>query len=110
MTGAAPTTCRAPLDRAGAFRLTPPMTAIGCATASPQSAPLPSSGQFRAVCRPPEPDREAYRRRDCIERFFSKLKQYRAIAARYEKRDANFLAIIKLPATRIRSRVYEPVA
>ena len=59
---------------------------------------------------PPEPDREAYRRRDRIERFFSKLKQYRAIAARYEKRDANFLAIVKLAATRIRSRVYEPVA
>ena len=48
--------------------------------------------------------------RDRLERFFSKLKHYRAIAARYEKRDANFLAIIKLPATRIRSRVYEPVA
>ena len=59
---------------------------------------------------PPEPDREGYRRCNHIERFFSKLKQYRAIAARYEKRDANFLAIIKLDATRIRSRVYEPVS
>ena len=59
---------------------------------------------------PPEPDREAYRRCDRIERFFSKLKHYRAIAARYEKRDANFLAIIKLAATRIRSRIYEPVS
>ena len=45
-----------------------------------------------------------------LERFFSKLKQYRAIATRYEKHDANFLAIIKLPATRIRSRAYEPVS
>ena len=101
MTGAAPTTCRAPLDRAGAFWLTPPMTAIG------------ATAVIRPISRrlsPPEPDREAYRRRDRLERFFSKLKHYTAIAARYEKRDANFLAIIKLPATRIRSRVYEPVA
>ena len=59
---------------------------------------------------PPEPDREAYRRRNRIERFFSKLKQYRAIATRYEKHNANFLAIIKLYATRIRSRIYEPVS
>ena len=59
---------------------------------------------------PPEPDREVYRRRDRLERFFSKLKQYRAIATRYEKRDANFLAIIKLPATRIRYQAHESVA
>ena len=101
MTGAAPTTCPAPLDRAGAFRLRDRLAAIG------------ATAVIRPISRrlsPFEPDREAYRRRNRIERFFSKLKQYRAIAARYEKRDANFLAIIKLAATRIRSRVYEPVA
>lgn len=45
---------------------------------------------------PPPLDRDAYRRRNRIERFFSKLKHYRAIATRYEKQDANFLALIKL--------------
>ncbi|SHE84226.1 Transposase DDE domain-containing protein, partial [Ruegeria intermedia] len=48
-------------------------------------------------------------RRNRIERFFSKLKHYRAIATRYEKHDANFLAPVKLAATRIWSRVYESV-
>lgn len=59
---------------------------------------------------PPPLDRHAYRRRNRIERFFSKLKHYRAIATRYEKHDANFLALIKLAATRIWLRVYESVA
>jgi len=59
---------------------------------------------------PPPLDREAYRRRNRIERFFSKLKHYRAIATRYEKHDANFLALIKLAAIRIWLRVYESVS
>ncbi|MEM9578756.1 MAG: transposase, partial [Pseudomonadota bacterium] len=49
--------------------------------------------------------RRADKRRNQIERFFSKLKHYRAIATRYEKHDANFLALIKLAATRIWFRV-----
>ncbi|SHF33007.1 Transposase DDE domain-containing protein, partial [Ruegeria intermedia] len=56
---------------------------------------------------PPPLDRETYKRRNRIERFFSKLKHYRAIATRYEKHDANFLALVKLAATRIWLRVYE---
>ena len=58
---------------------------------------------------PPPLDRKAYRRRNQIERFFSKLKHYRAIATRYEKHDHNFLALVKLAATRIWLRVYESV-
>lgn len=58
---------------------------------------------------PPPLDRVAYRRRNRIERFFSKLKHYRAVATRYEKHDANFLALVKLAATRIWLRVYESV-
>ncbi|SHE58573.1 Transposase DDE domain-containing protein, partial [Ruegeria intermedia] len=58
---------------------------------------------------PPPLDRETYKRRNRIERFFSKLKHYRAIATRYEKHDANFLALVKLAATRIWLRVYESV-
>ena len=59
---------------------------------------------------PPPLDRETYRRRNRIERFFSKLKHYRAIATRYEKHDANFLALVKMAATRIWLRVYESVS
>jgi transposase len=39
-------------------------------------------------------DREAYRRRNCIERLINRLKQFRRIATRYEKRAANYLAMI----------------
>lgn len=58
---------------------------------------------------PPPLDRHAYRRRNRIERFFSKLKHDRAIATRYEKHDANFLALIKLAAIRIWLRAYVAV-
>jgi transposase len=42
-----------------------------------------------------------YRWRNLVERFFSKLKHFRAIATRFEKHDANYLALIKLAAARI---------
>ncbi len=42
-----------------------------------------------------------YRYRNLVERFFNKLKHFRAIATRYEKHDANYLALVKLAATRI---------
>jgi transposase len=42
-----------------------------------------------------------YRRRNLVERFFNKLKHFRAIATRFEKHDANYLALVKLAAARI---------
>jgi len=42
-----------------------------------------------------------YRYRNRVERFFNKLKHFRAIATRYEKHDANYLALVKLAAIRI---------
>lgn len=42
-----------------------------------------------------------YRYRNLVERFFSKIKHFRAVATRFEKHDANYLAIIKLAAARI---------
>ena len=42
-----------------------------------------------------------YRFRNLVECFFNKLKHFRAIATRYEKRDANYLALVKLAAMRI---------
>jgi len=50
-----------------------------------------------------------YRYRNRVERFFNKLKHFRAIATRYEKHDANYLALLKLAALRIWARSYESV-
>ena len=42
-----------------------------------------------------------YRYRNLVERFFNKLKHFRAVATRFEKHDANYLALVKLAAARI---------
>ena len=68
-------------------------------------APLAAAGK-RAVI-PPKArrrlprdfDRHLYKARHLIENFFAKLKQYRAIATRYDKTARNFLAGIHLAAS-----------
>jgi transposase len=50
-----------------------------------------------------------YRYRNLVERFFNKLKHFRAVATRYEKHAANYLALVKLASTRIWLRAYESV-
>ena len=42
-----------------------------------------------------------YRYRNLVERFFNKLKHFWAVATRFEKHDANYLALVKLAAARI---------
>ena len=51
-----------------------------------------------------------YRYRNLVERFFNKLKHFRAVATRYEKHAANYLALVKLAAVRIWMRAYESVS
>jgi len=46
-------------------------------------------------------DKEMYKARHLIENFFCKLKQFRAIATRYDKTARNFLAAIHLVAATI---------
>ena len=46
-----------------------------------------------------EYDKNVYKERALIENFFAKLKQYRAIATRYDKRAKTFLGAIHLAAT-----------
>jgi len=53
--------------------------------------------------------RWVYRQRNAVERFFNKLKHFRAIATRYDKRDDNFLASVQLASIRIWLRTYESV-
>ena len=43
-------------------------------------------------------DRDLYKTRHLIENFFARLKQYRAIATRYDKTACNFLGAIHLAA------------
>jgi transposase len=50
-----------------------------------------------------------YRYRNLVERFFNKIKHFRAIATRFEKHDANYLALVKLAAARIWMRFNESV-
>jgi transposase len=47
-------------------------------------------------------DKHTYKTRHLIENFFAKLKQYRAIATRYDKTARNFLAAVYLAASVIR--------
>ena len=46
-------------------------------------------------------DWELYKARHLIENFFAKIKQFRAIATRYDKTSQNFLAAIYLVAAEI---------
>jgi transposase len=54
-------------------------------------------------------NRRLYRKRNLVERFFNKIKHFRAVATRYDKRDDNFLAAIKLASIRIWLRFNESV-
>lgn len=73
-------------------RVIEPLTAAG------KRAVIPSKAN-RRVAR--SYDRDLYRDRHLIENFFAKLKQFRAIATRYDKTATNFLGAIHLAAATI---------
>ncbi len=52
-------------------------------------------------------NKRLYRKRNLVERFFNKLRHYRAVATRYDKRDDNYLACVKLASVRIWMRFNE---
>ena len=52
-------------------------------------------------------DRELYRKRNLIERYFCKLKHFRRIATRFDKLARNFLAAVMIASTRLWPRAYE---
>ncbi len=58
---------------------------------------------------PPRFSKRLYRERNLVERFFNKLKHFRAVATRYDKRDDNYLASVKLASVRIWLRFEESV-
>ncbi len=73
-------------------RVLRPLSAAGKAAVIPPKANRVLSRDF---------DRHLYKGRHLIENFFAKLKQFRAIATRYDKTARNFLAGVHLAATAI---------
>ncbi len=57
--------------------------------------------------KPPRFNQRLYRKRNLVERFFNKLKHFRAVATRYDKRDDNYLASVQLASIRIWMRFNE---
>jgi transposase len=47
---------------------------------------------------PRDYDRHTYKERNLVERFWSKAKQYRRVATRFEKKAVNFLAFVQTAA------------
>jgi transposase len=68
------------------------------------TAHIPSQSNVRVMR---TVDRDLYRERNLIERFFNKLKHFRRIATRFDKLARNYLAAVLLASTRIRLRAYE---
>jgi transposase len=59
----------------------------------------PKSNRREPIDREPiDYDKDLYKLREKVERFFNKLKQFRRIATRYEKLSQTFLAFIHLVA------------
>lgn len=56
-----------------------------------------------------EYDKELYKNRNQIERFFNKLKHFRRIATRYDKLVSSFMALIQLAAALIRIPKFAPI-
>jgi transposase len=73
-------------------RVRQPLAAAG------RTAVIPPKANRRS---PRDYDRHLYKERHLIENFFAKLKQFRAIATRYDKTARNFLAAVYLTAAAI---------
>ena len=73
-------------------RVREPLAAAG------KTAVIPAKANRRE---PRDYDRHLYKARHLIENFFAKLKQFRAIATRYDKTAQNFLGAVHLAAIAI---------
>ena len=58
---------------------------------------------------PPAFSPRVYKLRNRVERFFNRIKHFRAFATRFDRHDANFMASVKLAAIRIWMRFNESV-
>jgi transposase len=71
-------------------RVIDPLAAAGKQTVIPSKANRQQPRDY---------DKHLYKERHLIENFFAKLKQYRAIATRYDKTARNFLAAVYMAAS-----------
>ena len=71
---------------------------VAAAEATGAEAVIPTQ-KNRAVQR--DIDREKYKDRNLVERFWAKAKQYRRVATRYEKTARNFLAFLHVASIMI---------
>lgn len=88
-----------PADRrqGGPLRALPPRAAASGRRGIPPTIPERSDQRERRATRPgrkPACDRAAYRRRNVVERCVNRLKQWREIATRDEKRAANYRGMV----------------
>jgi len=63
----------------------------------------PKKNRTETLCFSPH----LYRARNLVERFFSRIKQCRRVATRYDKLAANYLAIVQLASIGLWLRVNE---
>jgi transposase len=63
------------------------------------------SRRDRPVKRQSKYDREAYKRRNLIERCVNRLKQFPRIATRYEKTARAFVSMLCIAAARLRIKI-----
>jgi transposase len=64
-------------------------------------ATIPEPANRRYHGRPPSFDPETYKQRNVVERCINKLKSYRAVATRYDKRDYTWRGTIDVASIRI---------
>ena len=67
-------------------------------TQAQKRAVIPPRSNRKAPVEFGEADKESYKERHKIENFFSRLKDYRGVATRYEKTARNFLSGVYLAA------------
>ncbi len=85
----------------------PPGTAPSCAVAASQRSSRQEDqkkhrrNRGRAGGRPPVFDAGWYKKRNTVERCFSKLKQFRAVATRYDKRERIYQGTIDVASISI---------
>ena len=82
-------TAKAAVNIRALILCTPPLGAAQVRRVIPSRSNQPRQRGF---------DRAAYRERTRVERTINRLKQWRRVATRYEKREANYLAMVTIAA------------